>query len=102
MAALENSALPPDPNPAAWRRALRESAGELDGWRWCWWVANALVAALVAVAAVVANDNAWTVWAVALAVAAQAVVVTRPATTKLRTIRRLLAQLDREAEPRRP
>ena len=66
---LRSGALPPDIDPDAWRRGLRDTARELNALRWCWLVSSAVIAALTAVAAVVANDDAWSVWAVAVLVA---------------------------------
>jgi hypothetical protein len=82
----------------AWRRAMRDEKQELEVVHWSWLVVNPLVATLTGVAAIVANDNAWTVWAVAVVVAAQGVVAVRLTGPRLRTARRLLAELS-EGDP---
>lgn len=89
-AAIEAEAVPPDGSPAAWERALRDDIRETGGLRWLLVGVTALVVVLIAAAAVVANDNAPAVWAVALALTAQGLAVVRRVERRLRGARRLL------------
>ena len=90
---LLSGRLPEGTEPRAWRRPLRDEARLLGTVCWLWWLLSASVAGLTATAAVVADDNAWPVWAVALAVAVQGVLLPRGPARKRRTARRLLAEL---------
>jgi hypothetical protein len=85
--------LPDDIDRNAWRRAMRDEKRELEVLRWAWLIPSAIVAVLTGVAAVRANDNAWTVWAVAVVVAADVAIAVRLTGPRLRTTRRLLAEL---------
>ena len=97
---LHSGVLPVGIDRNAWRRPVRDENQEQEVRLWTWLGLNLVVAALTGVAAVVANDNAWTVWAVAVVVAAQGAVGARLMEPRLRTARRLLAELsDRRVEP---
>jgi hypothetical protein len=98
---LRSGVLPDDIDRGAWRRAMRDAKQQLEAGFWFWLGVNLIIAALTAAAAIVANDNAWTVWAVAVVVAAQGAVGARLLWPKLRTARRLLAELSDDAA-RRP
>jgi hypothetical protein len=72
---------------------LAAEVRQWNGLRWLAAVYAAVVASLVGLAAVVANDNAWGVWAVALIVAAVGLAAFRWSGRRLRTARRLQAEL---------
>lgn len=93
-AALASGALPVGARPGAWRRAVAHEVSELRRSRWIGGVLAMLIAALVAVAAVVANDNARPVWALAIVLAAFAVVPVRWLTRRADRAEALLARLN--------
>jgi hypothetical protein len=93
--AMRSGSLPPDADSDAdlWRRVLVVEARQWNGMRWVAAVYAAAAAGLVGLAAVVANDNASGVWAVAVIVAAAGLVAFRWSDRRLRVARRLLAEL---------
>lgn len=91
--AIAAGALPPDPNLAAWRRALREEGRESNVLRGVVAFFTGVGAVLIGAAAVVANDNAWGVWAVALVVAAEGLTAFLVHHRRLRQVRHLQALL---------
>ena len=68
--AMRSGDLPADAEPDVWQRALRGEVREWNGQRWLAAVTAGLGAVAIGAAAVVANDNAWGVWLVAVVVAA--------------------------------
>jgi hypothetical protein len=70
--------------------------------RWCWLIPNAIATTLTAAAVILANDNAWTVWAVGVAGVAQGALALRLTGPKLRAVRRLLAELSEGSAAARP
>ena len=92
--ALETAQLPSGARPDAWHRLVRQEADEARQGRRLAAGLMGLVAVLVAVAAVVANDNAWTLWALAVALGAFVVVPVRALRRREERARALLARLD--------
>jgi hypothetical protein len=90
--AIATGALPPGADPAVWRRALRSELQELNAQRWMASAALAVVAGVIGAAAVVANDNAWTVWALAILVLAGGLSASH-LWGRRRRVERLLAEL---------
>jgi hypothetical protein len=90
--AMRSGALPADAEPELWRRVLTAEVRQWNGLRWLAAVYGAVVAALIGLAAVVANDNAWGVWALAVIVAAVSLAAFRWAGRRLRVARRLQAE----------
>jgi hypothetical protein len=99
---LRSGVLPNDIDRRAWRRAMRDTKQALEGALGGWFAINVVVAGLTGASAIVANHNAWTVWAVAVVVAAQGAVALRLIGPRLRTARRLLAELSDSDATRRP
>ncbi len=91
--AMRSGSLPADADADVWRRVLAAEARQWNGLRWLAAVYGAVVASLIGLAAVVANDNAWGVWAVALIVAAVSLAAFRWSGRRLRIARRLQAEL---------
>ena len=91
--AMAAGTLPPDADLEVWRRALDDEVREWNGQRWVSVAFAGVVAALIGGAAVTSNGNDWRVWAVALGVAAEGVVAFRFFDRRLRTARRLVAEL---------
>jgi hypothetical protein len=91
--AMRSGSLPADAEPELWRRVLTAEIRQWNGLRWLAAVYAAVVAVLVGLTAVIANDNAWGVWALALIVAAVGLVAFRWSGRRLRTARRLQAEL---------
>lgn len=91
--ALRAGSLPPDADPNEWRPALRTAAQESNGQRWLCVALAVLGGGLIGAAAVVANDNAPGVWAVAVLVAAEGMVGFRLWSARLRVAQRLHAQI---------
>ena len=85
--------LPEGTDPQLWRRPLQDEARELAVTCLVWRGLSALVVCLVAAAAVMADDGAWTVWAVAAVVAVRGVLLPRRSARRLRAVRRLLGDL---------
>jgi peptidoglycan/LPS O-acetylase OafA/YrhL len=90
---VRSGSLPPDADADLWRRVLVAEVRQWNCLRWLAAVYAAVVAGLVGLAAVVANDNAWGVWAVAVTVAAVGLVAFRWSDRRRRVARRLLAEL---------
>jgi hypothetical protein len=57
--AMRSGVLPVDADPELWRRVLTAEVRQWNGLRWLAAVYAAVVASLVGLAAVVANDSAW-------------------------------------------
>ena len=92
-AALRTGRLPDGVGPDTWRALLAAEDRECRRARWAVLVLSQLIAVLVAVGAVVANDSAPGAWALALALAAFVVVPLRWLGDRLSRVRALLAQL---------
>jgi hypothetical protein len=90
--AIEAGILPPHSDPEQWRPALRAQAREINGLRWLTGVGLTGSAGLIGSAAV-ANESPWGIWALAILVGAEGVVVFPLQRRRLRVIRRLLTQL---------
>ena len=91
--ALAAGALPADADPDTWRPALEAQVRDAKVMRWCVLVPLAGCSALVAAAAIAANDNAWGVWTVAVVLLAEGVVGFALLGRPVGRIDRLLAQL---------
>ena len=91
--AMRSGALPPGADPEVWRRALRVEVQEWTSQRWLAVGFAVVGVGVIGAAAVVANDNAWGVWLVAIVVAAEGVVAYRWSERRLQTARRLQAEL---------
>jgi hypothetical protein len=91
--AMRSGVLPPDADPDVWQRALRAQVREWNSQRWLAVVFAVVGVGIIGAAAVVANDNAWGVWLVAIAVAAEGVVAYRWSERRLRIARGLQAGL---------
>lgn len=89
--ALRVGALPADANPDFWRPALTDEARRLEVARWASVGAAVVGSGLIGAAALVADDDGWTVGAVAVVVAALGVVAARWFGRELQVARRLLA-----------
>ena len=94
--ALETGELPPGARPAAWRRLLMQELDEARHGRWVAGFFMAGVAVLVVAAAVVVNDNAWTLWVLAVGLGAFVVVPVRSLSGRAERAEALLARLDVE------
>ncbi|MCW2703239.1 MAG: hypothetical protein JWQ37_1234 [Blastococcus sp.] len=99
--AMRSGSLPADAEPELWRRVLTAEVRQWNGLRWLAAVYAAVVAVLIGVAAVIANDNAWGVWVLALIVAAVGLVAFRWSERRLRIARRLQAELPAGGSARR-
>ncbi|MGY1664840.1 hypothetical protein [Geodermatophilus sp. SYSU D00696] len=99
--ATRSGALPADAEPELWRRVLAAEVRQWHGLRWLAAVYGAVVASLIGLAAVVANDNAWGVWAVATIVAVVSLAAVRWSGRRLRVAQRLQADLPAGGSPRR-
>ncbi len=99
--AMQSGALPADADPELWRRVLTAEVRQWNGLRWLAAVYGAVLAVLIGLAAVIANDNASGVWALALIVAAVGLVAFRWAGRRLRVARRLQAELPAGGSGRR-
>lgn len=88
-AALRTGELPAGADPDAWRPRLTAEAREFRQAGWAVLVLSQVVAVLVAAAAVVPNDSAPRVWALAVALSLFVVVPLRWCTGRLRRIRAL-------------
>jgi drug/metabolite transporter (DMT)-like permease len=99
--AMRSGSLPADAEPELWRRVLTAEVRQWNGSQWLAAVYAAVVAVLIGLAAAIANDNNWGVWALALIVAAVGLVAFRWSRRQLRIARRLQAELpaDRSARP---
>jgi hypothetical protein len=91
--AMRSGVLPPEADPDVWQRALRAEGRDWNSQRWLAAAFGVVGVGLIGAAAVVANDNAWGVWLVAIVVAAEGVVANRWSERRLRTTRRLQAEL---------
>ena len=91
--ALETGTLPSGADPGVWGPALRDRARAATVVRWVVTAALVGCAALVGTAAVVANDNAWGVWAVAALVSAEGLVAFRLLGRRVHAVERLQRQL---------
>jgi len=91
--AIAAGSLPNDAEPGVWRRALRAEVQELSGQRLVAVVGSAVGAGVIGASAVVANNNAWAVWAVAGVVATGGLVAFRLCSQRLRMADRLLGEL---------
>ena len=92
--ALRTGELPPGARPEAWRRLLKQEVDETRQLRCLGVSLLALNAVLVAVAAAVVNDNAWTLWALAVALGALLVIPVRRLGVRAERAEALLARLD--------
>jgi hypothetical protein len=92
--ALSTGELPPGARPDAWRRLVRQDLDDARQGRWFAGLFMALVAVLVAVAAVLENDNAWTLWVLAVGLAAFIAVPVRSLSRRAERAQKLLARLD--------
>lgn len=90
--AMRSGVLPADADPDVWQRALRAEVQEWNSQRWLAVVFAVVGVGIIGAAAVVANDNAWGVWMVAIVVAAEGVVAYRWSERQLQTARRLQAE----------
>ena len=88
-AALRTGELPAGADPDAWRPRLVAEEREFRRARWAVLALTQLVAVLVAAAAVVRNDNAPGVWALAVVLSVFVVVPLRWCTGRLRRLREL-------------
>ena len=91
--AVRSGVLPRDVDPVVSRRALRVEAREWNDQRWPAVVVTGLGSVAIGAAAVVADDDAWGVWLVAVVVAAEGLVVFRWSDRRRRVAERLLAEL---------
>jgi hypothetical protein len=91
--AMKAGRLPSDADPGVWRRALREEVRELSGQRLLAVVASAVGAGVIGASAVLANDNAVGIWAVAVVVATGGSVAFTWCHRRLGMAHRLLAEL---------
>ena len=91
--AMRSGVVPPDADPEVLRRALRAEVQEWNSQRWLAVVFAVVGVGIIGAAAVVANDNAWGVWMVAIVVAAEGVVAYRWSERRLQSARRLQAEL---------
>jgi hypothetical protein len=91
--AMRSGVLPVDADPELWRRVLTAEVRQWNDLRWLAAVYAAVVASLVGLAAVVAKDSAWGVWAVALFAGAVGLTAFRWSGRRLRIARRLQADL---------
>ena len=92
--ALRTGELPDGVGPDAWRALLAAEDREYRRARWAVLVLFQLIAVLVAAAAVVVNDSAPGVWALALTLAVLVVVPLGWLAGRRRRVRTLLAHLD--------
>lgn len=91
--AMRSGALPADAEPELWGRVLTAEVRQWNGLRWLAAVYAAVVAVLIGLAAVTANDNAWGVWLLALIVAGVGLVAFRWSGRRLRIARRIQEEL---------
>jgi hypothetical protein len=91
--AVRAGALPADADPEVWRPALLGAMHEMRGQRWLAVALAVVGGGLTGAAAAVANDNAWSVWAVAVVVTAEGLLGCRLWTVRLRVARRLRASI---------
>ena len=91
--ALGTGTLPSDADPGVWGPALHDRARDSTIVRWVLTVLLIGCAGLIGTAAVVANDNAWGVWAVAVLVSLEGVVAFRLLGRRVHAIDRLRRQL---------
>lgn len=99
--AMRSGVLPRDADPDVWRRALRAEVQEWNGQRWLALVFAVIGLGVIGAAAVVANDNAWGVWMVAIVVAAEGLIAYRWSERRLWIARRLQAELPASGSGRR-
>jgi hypothetical protein len=90
--AITAGALPPDANLDLWQQALANEVREMNSFRWFAAGLAVAIAGLIGVAAAVANDNAWTVWAVAVFIAGAGLAAFLWWAGQIRIARQLLAQ----------
>jgi hypothetical protein len=92
--AIAAGALPTDAEPSWWRAALRSEIRELRLATWIFAGLCAVAAGLVGASAVIANDNAVGVWAVAVFLVTVPAVAVRWIRSQLRVARRLQASVE--------